>query len=118
MLDALAWIEGVLSGSDSDRVDRALLVAGEVLANAVEHRGENDALEMHISIRTTDRQLDMSIVEPSREVTLERLEAATLPEEALATSGRGLFLIRTLADEIATVGDSGTTYSFFEREMP
>lgn len=117
MIDALEFIERAVVGCAEDLMDRAILVAGEVLANAVEHRGDDATLRVHVGVNRTEHQLVLTIREPVRSVAEESIGAATLPDDPLATSGRGLFLIRTLADEVQPTGDAGYRYLFRHRDV-
>ncbi|GAB5535259.1 MAG: hypothetical protein Rubg2KO_15080 [Rubricoccaceae bacterium] len=115
MIDALEFVEAAMAGDDAELIDRAMLVAGEVLANAVEHGGSDPARRIRVSVERVDRQLDLIVEEPRRVVDVETVETSDLPEDLLATSGRGLFLIRTLADDVEPAGESRIRYVFRPR---
>ena len=119
MLDALAFVENACAGGDSERLDRAVLVVGEVLANAVEHGGAPPGGRIRIAIESTVRQLEVTIEEPSGAGSrIGELQEAQLPSDLLATSGRGRYLIHTLSDSVEAVGPAATRYSFCSRLTP
>ena len=117
MVDALNYVERAAAVGDPEIRDRLVLVAGEVLANAVEHGGEHPDLDIVVQVDGDDHQLDLIIREPQGSVETTSLDQSALPDDLLAESGRGLFLIRTLSDAIAAESQSGgLRYSFRRRE--
>jgi serine/threonine-protein kinase RsbW len=85
-----------------DEVQQALLLAvGEAVANAAKHGNQLDPAKK-VTVECTKREGHFYLcVEDSGEgVPAERLEHAALPEDPLQTSGRGLFIMKSLADRI------------------
>jgi serine/threonine-protein kinase RsbW len=85
-----------------DTVQEALLLAvGEAVANAAKHGNQLDPTKK-VAVECTKRDSHFYLcVEDSGEgVPPERLEHAALPEDPLQTSGRGLFIMKSLADRI------------------
>lgn len=115
MVKAVEFVEASVGGLGADVRDRAILVAGEVLANAVEHGGENPQLQIRVEVIATDRQLELVVHESGAGVDMERLIHSDLPGDPLALSGRGLYLIRTLADRIEPIEEQGYRFTFRPR---
>ena len=87
----MAFLRGI--SDDEDALRRAELVLGELLANTVGHApGLVD-----IEIDWTGEQPLVVVVDSGPGVTPRR---PSLPDDELAESGRGLFLIHTFADEL------------------
>ena len=86
-------------------VDRVVLVAGELLSNAVEHGDVGASVRWH-----SDGRLE---VEGQGGPWRSTLQHAALPSTEV-TRGRGLFLIRSLADGVA-VGTRSLTATFIQR---
>ena len=78
--------------SDPDQVFTAELIVGEILANTVEHAP--GLVEVHMDWTGEKPILTIRDTGPG----LNAL-AGRLPEDVLAEGGRGLFLIRTLAED-------------------
>jgi PAS domain S-box-containing protein len=80
--------------SDEEALFGAELILGEILANTVEHAP--GLTEVHIDWTGEKPVVTVSDTGPG----LSRLSAA-LPQDHLSESGRGLFLISALADEVS-----------------
>ncbi|HEX8384745.1 MAG TPA: ATP-binding protein [Rubricoccaceae bacterium] len=82
------------SGLPTPTVDRIVLVAGELLANAVEHGGGGVALQWEPSHRGGTLWVGRGGGEE------EAIRGAHLPDPS-ATRGRGLYLVQRLSDELS-----------------
>jgi serine/threonine-protein kinase RsbW len=84
-----------------DLVDRVTLAVGEAAGNAVEHGCLQDPQrEFHVSWEREDGGYWLRIEDDGAGLDPALLEAAALPADPLSTRGRGLFLMRELADEV------------------
>ena len=82
-------------------MDRVTLAAGEAAGNAVEHGCAWDpSCSFEVSWEAANDGYWLRIEDGGAGIDPARLEAAALPDDPLSTSGRGLFLIRELADEV------------------
>lgn len=88
--------------SEAD-VLRVALVLGEAVGNAVEH-GEG---EVSVSFELGADRLTVCVGDEGRGPSPERVAQAALPDDPLATSGRGLFILQRLADEVRVDEDGG-----------
>jgi serine/threonine-protein kinase RsbW len=89
------------AGLPDELMDRVTLAAGEATGNAVEHGCQWDpACSFEVSWEAADDGYWLRIEDGGAGIDPARLETATLPDDPLSTSGRGLFLIRELADDV------------------
>ena len=91
-------------------VDRVVLVAGEAVANAVEH-GEGVVTVRWVPAGSGGR---LVVSEGGRGPGIGAVHDACLPESAEATRGRGLFLIQQLSDRV-DIGPDGLGVWFTRR---
>ena len=118
MSDALTFVESEvrrLGAVEDQVVDRVVLVAGEVLANAVEHGGSDSHQLVRVDVTGSAASVELAIWEGPDAVSPHRFEEAHLPRDVLATEGRGLFLIRSLSDAIESEDTRGLRFTFSPR---
>lgn len=86
----------------SEDVQQALLLAtGEAVANAAKHGNQlNPAESVTVECTKRDSNFYLRVEDSGEGVPLERLEHAALPDDPLQTSGRGLFIMKSLADRV------------------
>ncbi|HEX9950879.1 MAG TPA: ATP-binding protein [Rubricoccaceae bacterium] len=96
LAEGLSALERDLAGVPAALADRVLIVAGEVAANAAEH-GHGT---LRVRWTVTQDAVTLDLIGPGPDARTVR--AATLPED-VATRGRGLYLIRTLATSVEDV---------------
>ena len=78
---------------------RVALAMGEALANAVEHGGGEDDL-LRVRLDLDGATLDVCVSDGGDGPDPDRLADAELPSDPLATEGRGLYILRTVADAV------------------
>lgn len=86
----------------SDAIREALLlVVGEAVANAAGH-GNNLDPEKKIIVECSKGEgvVRLCVEDEGSGVPAERLEHAQLPDDPFDTSGRGLFIMKSLADRV------------------
>ncbi|MEU6346503.1 ATP-binding protein [Streptomyces sp. NPDC046977] len=91
--------------TDQDRIDDTVLVATELLTNAIRHAGGPvsftlDLYEKGVTVGVVDRGPDTTAIPSSLASYLPDMndeEAAVIREEDLSECGRGLFLISACA---------------------
>jgi serine/threonine-protein kinase RsbW len=101
--DAVHAVEEVMraDGLSEDVIDRVTLATGEAAGNAVEHGCESDAERFfEVSWQRAHDGYWLRIEDDGTGLDEDLLERAALPDDPLSTSGRGLYLIRALADEV------------------
>ncbi len=93
--------EATAGGLPPEALDRIALAVGEAAGNAVEHGNREDAsLEMFVSCDADGSGCWVRVEDQGEGLDPDRMDDVALPEDPLSTSGRGLFLIRLLADDV------------------
>ena len=76
-----------------------LLVIGEAVANAAGHGNEFDPdKEVVVTCSVGDDEARICVQDEGAGITDEQLENAALPDDLMQTNGRGLFIMKSLAD--------------------
>ncbi|HXM09235.1 MAG TPA: ATP-binding protein [Terriglobales bacterium] len=88
--------------ADGSEIDIEMAIH-EALANAVIHgNGEDPCKRIHVTCRCyMDGEVSITIRDQGRGFDSNTLPDPTLPENRLFTSGRGIYLMKTLMDEIS-----------------
>lgn len=88
-------------GVADDIQESMLIVTGEAVANAADHGNALDAGQLVlVECLRRDSELHLYVEDSGPGVPADRLEHAALPEDPLQTSGRGLYIMKSLADRI------------------
>jgi serine/threonine-protein kinase RsbW len=106
--DAVHAVEGAMrsAGLSDEVIDRVTLVAGEAAGNAVEHGCEWDpGRSFEVTWEEADDGYWLRVEDDGIGLSASHIDQAALPEDPLSTSGRGLFLIRELSDEVRLEAD-------------
>ncbi|WP_420453910.1 ATP-binding protein [Rubrivirga sp.] len=82
--------------SEAD-VTRVALVLGEAVSNSVEH-GAGDEVALRLDL--VGDALHVRVADDGPGPDAARLDRAHLPDDPLSTEGRGLFILRRLADAV------------------
>lgn len=101
--DASAFVMEVAEslGVGESVQEALLLVVGEAVANAAHHGNRLDpSKEVVVECIRRDGELHVCVQDAGSGVPTERLEHASLPDDPLQTSGRGLFIMKSLAERI------------------
>jgi serine/threonine-protein kinase RsbW len=95
-------LEAAKTMGASEAVQEAVLLAiGEAVANAVYHgNGLDPAKEIVVECERDGDELRLCVEDSGSGVPAHRLENAALPDDPLQTSGRGLFIIKSLTEGI------------------
>lgn len=78
-----------------------LLVVGEAVANAAGHGNKLDP-EKNVVVECSKGggEVRLSVEDEGAGVPVDRLDNAELPDDPFDTSGRGLFIMKSLADRV------------------
>ena len=101
--------EAERAGWSAADVTRVVLAACEAVSNAVEHGPADGAVRVRCTSGPDALRLD--VADGGGGPRAARLAAAALPSGPLAPGGRGLYIMRTVADEVS-VADGVLTLQF------
>ena len=91
---------------DEDLGFRVALVTSEAVTNAIEHGNRMDASRsVHLRIEVSDGGVRVSVTDEGGGFDPEAVPDPLRASALLAEGGRGLFLMRELADELAYEDD-------------
>ncbi len=95
---AVAFVESeaARAGWGVADVTRAVLAVSEAVGNAVEHGGG----DLRVRCDATGDTLVLDVTDGGAGPPRGTLETASLPADELARGGRGLFIMKTVADSV------------------
>lgn len=103
------------AGLPGPLTDRLMLVAGEAVSNAITHGNRLDPLRhVRLAWRSDGGGGWLSVEDERKALTAADFDDPQLPDDAMQTSGRGLYIMAALADEIV-VEDGVLALRFVER---
>ncbi len=89
------------AGLDEDQRFHVAMAVREAAVNAILHGNEYDpARKIHVSLENTGKDLVFTIADEGRGFDPEKLPDPLAEENLLRGTGRGIFLIRSLMDEV------------------
>jgi serine/threonine-protein kinase RsbW len=89
------------AGLDEDERFRVTMAVHEAAINAVLHGNDyNPALQIDVSMENTGSKLVFVIADQGHGFDPDHLPDPSAPENLLRGTGRGIFLIRSLMDEV------------------
>jgi serine/threonine-protein kinase RsbW len=88
-------------GVNEDFYGNVLIAVTEAVNNAIEH-GNSNRGELTVSVSVGDRQEEFcfSVMDQGNGFDFNNLPDPTAPENILKENGRGIFLMKNLADEL------------------
>jgi serine/threonine-protein kinase RsbW len=88
------------AGFDEDDLMKIGMAVREGMVNAVVHGNRyNDRKKIRFSVTQSPERLQVTIADEGEGFDFKNLPDPRLPENLMATSGRGIFLIRSFMDE-------------------
>jgi serine/threonine-protein kinase RsbW len=116
-LEVLSIIDKVVDGiaeqmsfedDDKDAIAISVIEAG---TNAIQHGHAHDpSLSVEIIFRMKENELEVDVLDHGHGFNLNLLEDATAPENLLKARGRGIFIMRSMMDDVVySFSDRGTT---------
>jgi len=100
-VEAAAERFAVEAGLDEDQQFRVTMAVREAAVNAVLHGNEYDpARQIAVSLENTGKDLVFTVADQGRGFMPESVPDPLAPENLLRGTGRGIFLIRSLMDEV------------------
>lgn len=88
-------------------VTRVTLALGEAVGNAVEHGGDGEGAIVRVSMALDGPTLLVCVDDGGPGPSPDHVAEASLPDETLATSGRGLYILQHVADDVRVDPDGG-----------
>ena len=87
-------------GVNEDAYGNVLIAVTEAVNNAIQHGNkENEELSIDVSVKDNQNKVCFSVKDEGVGFDFENLPDPTSPENLLKENGRGIFLMRNLADE-------------------
>lgn len=87
---------------DADLAYRVTLLASEAVTNAIEHGNELDASKkVRMWLRVTPTRIELTVEDEGRGFDPARIENPLEADNLLHASGRGVYLMGEMADEVA-----------------
>ena len=99
-----------------DSFGNVLIAVTEALNNAIIHGNKHD-LEKSVTLEVYDTgdAISFSIIDEGRGFDFNNLPDPTAPENLLKDSGRGVFLMKNLADEVEFQNTGSTVNLYFHK---
>jgi serine/threonine-protein kinase RsbW len=89
------------AGFDDDTSSQIAMVAREAVINAILHGNKKDpGKQVHVSFELNDESLRIKIADEGPGLDPDAVPDPLAPENILRSSGRGIFLMRALMDEV------------------
>ena len=89
------------AGFDDDTSSQIAMVVREAVINAILHGNQKDpAKRVHCSFELSDRALKICIADEGPGLDPDTVPDPLAPENILRSSGRGIFLMRAIMDEV------------------
>jgi GAF domain-containing protein/anti-sigma regulatory factor (Ser/Thr protein kinase) len=99
---------------DRDAIDAVVLAVEEAMTNALRHSGTRDDLEIHLQFQGDD--LVAEVRDHGSGFDVDSFDPDRLPD-LLAPSGRGLYLIGRLMDEMELTSSEGLAVRVVKRDL-
>ena len=93
-----------------------LIAVTEAVNNAIQHGNkENEELSIDVSVKDNQNKVCFSVKDEGVGFDFENLPDPTSPENLLKENGRGIFLMRNLADKVEFTGQGNEVCLFFNK---
>ena len=103
-------------GVQEDAYGNVLIAVTEAVNNAIQHGNEeNSNLFVDVAVGDKETEFCFRIKDEGIGFDFNSLPDPTAPENLLKESGRGIFLMRTLADEVEFDGEGNSVNIYFSK---
>ena len=103
-------------GIQEEAYGNVLIAVTEAVNNAVNHGNKfNNNLSVHVSVGDHSEQFCFNIVDEGLGFDYENLPDPTAPENILKENGRGIFLMKNLADEVVFDKNGSSVFIYFTK---
>ncbi len=85
----------------AEKLDAVILAVSEAVSNSIKHGNKSDAgKKVEIKIRLSDEKITISVLDEGKGFDLSKIPDPTNPENLLKESGRGIFIIKNVIDNL------------------
>lgn len=103
-------------GVNEDAYGNVLIAVTEAVNNAIQHGNkENEELSIDVSVKDNQNKVCFSVKDEGKGFDFENLPDPTSPENLIKENGRGIFLMRNLADKVEFTGQGNEVCLFFNK---
>ncbi|MFT7344099.1 MAG: serine/threonine-protein kinase RsbW [Lentimonas sp.] len=120
--EQLSLVEGLIDrtcadmGVDEDNYGNVLIAVTEAFNNAIIHGNSLDKnCEVKVVVGATKEQLCFSIIDSGKGFDFSNIADPTAPENIEKESGRGIYLMRHLADEVEYANEGREVNIYFKK---
>ena len=93
-----------------------LIAVTEAVNNAIQHGNrENETRSINVSVKDNQENVCFSVKDDGQGFDFDNLPDPTAPENLLKENGRGIFLMRNLADKVEFTGKGREVSLFFSK---
>jgi serine/threonine-protein kinase RsbW len=104
-------------GVNEDFYGNVLIAVTEAVNNAIEHGNrKDDSMEVNVAVGDNPQEFCFSVKDQGRGFDFENLPDPTAPENILKENGRGIFLMKNLADEVEFEDAGRSVNIYFNKE--
>ena len=118
-IEAMAQVESLIDsvcaklGVNEDFYGNVLIAVTEAVTNAIDHgSNKNKMLDVRVLVGDESKEFCFNVKDEGRGFDFTNLEDPTSPDNILKENGRGIFLMRNLADEV-DFEDGGTSVNIY-----
>jgi serine/threonine-protein kinase RsbW len=89
------------AGFDEDTASQIAMIAREAVINAILHGNKKDpSKQVRVSFELTDEALKITVADEGAGLDPDTVPDPCAPENIMRSSGRGIFLMRAIMDEV------------------
>ena len=99
-----------------DAYGNVLIAVTEAVNNAIQHGNkENGSLQIDVSVLDSTKSICFSVRDEGPGFDFNNLPDPTAPDNLLKENGRGIFLMKNLADKVEFLGQGNQVSLFFSK---
>lgn len=103
-------------GVPEDAFGNVLIAVSEAVNNAIQHGNKNNPdAKVEIKVANQNETFCIQVKDEGQGFSYEDLPDPTAPENLLKDSGRGVFLMKNLADEVEFLNTGSTVNLYFHK---
>ena len=103
-------------GVNEDAYGNVLIAVTEAVNNAIQHGNkQNGSLQIDVSVLDSTNSICFSVKDEGPGFDFNNLPDPTAPDNLLKENGRGIFLMKNLADKVEFIGQGNQVSLFFSK---